>query len=86
MWRIGIVMRGMIDMVMMEWERQKLIEEGERKRIVDIDFVRADDGWYGNGLIVGWKVWWIKKRSWWKTKMLLRQLRRRKKFTRLSGK
>ena len=78
MWRIGLLVRGAIEMVMIEWARLKL-EERPHSRIVQVDV------WIGDNAI---GMWWRKKWSWWKTRMLLRKLKRQKKskFNRLSRK
>ena len=84
MWKIGMLIQGMWDLWMTEWMKLKLEEEREAEgrphsRIVEIDFVRADDGWYGAGLAVGWKVWFMKVNSRIRARWYLWKLKRRKK-------
>jgi hypothetical protein len=67
MWMIGLLMRGAIEMVMIEWARMDL-EERPHSRIVQVDV------WIGDGVL--W-MWFVKLRSRIKTRIYLWKLKRR---------
>ena len=64
-------MRGAIEMVMIEWARMDLEERPHSgSRIVQVDVWIGGDGWD-----VVW-MWWVRRKSEWRQKRLLRKLRR----------
>jgi len=68
MWMIGLLLRGAIEMVMIEWARMDLEERQEGDgRIVQVDV------WIG-GREVLW-MWWVRRKSEWRQRKLLRRLR-----------
>ena len=64
-----LLLRGMIEMVMIEWARMDL---EERPTHPNLKIVQVDV-WIG-GREVLW-MWFIRKRSAWKQKMLLRKMK-----------